>query len=184
MASRPQPHQTFEEYLELERRAEYKSEYHGGDIYAMSGGTLLHSRLSARMCAVLDRHFPTCQTLDSNLKVYVRQADRCFYPDAMLLCGEPEFYDAHQDVITNPLLVVEVLSPSTRRYDQGAKADCYRSVPSIEHILLISQDQVFLEHFARQQNQTWIITSYSDRGSAVSLPNVALPIDEIYGGIL
>ena len=184
MVGNPQPYQSFEQYLDLERRAEFKSEFHAGKLYAMAGGTEPHSRLSVQVLAALLQQFSSCRVYDSNLKLYIRQADRCCYPDAMLLCGEPEFYDNQHDVIVNPYLVAEVLSPSTRRYDQETKTDYYRSVPSIEHILLISQDQVFIEHFARQKNKTWIITAYSDRRGTIALSNVALSVEAIYRGIL
>ena len=184
MATNPQPYHSFDEYLDLERRAEFKSEFHAGEVYAMAGGTEPHSRLSARALAILLQQFLSCRVYDSNLKLYIRQADRCFYPDAMVPCGEPEFHDKHHDVILNPSLVVEVLSPSTKGYDQGTKTDYYRGVPSIEHVLLISQDEVFIEHFARQKNETWIITAFRDRRGTIPLSNVALPVEEIYRGIL
>ncbi len=121
-----------DEYLELERKADHKSEYYAGEIYAMSGGTEYHSLLSVRIIVTLSRLLlDSCKVYDSNLKVFLQDVRHCVYPDAMVLCGETEFWDQRKDVILNPTLVVEVLSPSTETYDKGIKATYYRNVPLV-----------------------------------------------------
>ncbi len=184
MASSLQHLYSLEEYLELEKKANYKSEFHAGEIYAMAGGTGTHSRLSSRMNAVLDRRLPGCQIFDSNLKLYIQQANQCVYPDCMAVCGDSQFCDASHLILVNPTVIVEVLSPSTERYDKETKVFHYRSVPSIQNILLISQDRVFVEHFLRQDEHTWMILQYNQRQSSLFLQDSEITLEEIYREIL
>ena len=184
MASSPRHVHTFEEYLELEQNAEYKSEFHDGEIYAMAGGTPAHSRISVRIAGLLDARLRGCSVYDSNLNLYIEQMNRGVYPDCMALCGEPLFWNNRRDVILNPTVVVEVLSPSTEDYDRGTKALYYRGVSSIQHILLISQDRVLIDHFSRQDDHTWTITQYSVPANSIRLLEAEIPVAEIYRNIL
>ncbi len=184
MASQPKHSYTFQEYLDLEEKSTYKSEFHAGEIFDMSGGTEIHSRLSSRMNAVLERRFPACRIYDSNLKLYIEQVNEGVYPDCMALCGDPQFWNNRQDTLLNPTLIVEVLSPSTQDYDRGTKALYYRSVPSIEHILLISQDRVFVEHLWRQDEHAWILKEYDERRLSVNILKSEITLEEIYRDIL
>lgn len=147
MATQPKHLYTFEEYLELERAAAFKSEFYAGEIYAMAGGTAIHSRLSARALVVLDRHLLNCQIYDSNLKIHIEATKEGVYSDAMAICEEVQFWNGQSDVIVNPALVVEVLSPSTQKHDRGSKVNSYRTIPSLQHILVISQDRILVEHY-------------------------------------
>ena len=188
MATEPLPRFTFEQYLEQERKAEFKSEYHAGEIYAMSGGTEPHARLSFRIAHLLELHLAgRCRVYGSDLRIYIEKQDQCVYPDAMALCGEPDFFDQRKDVIRNPILVVEVLSPSTQAYDQAGKSVYYRSIPSLQDCLLVSQDRVYIEHSSRRENGTWILSSYTTLDqTAIHLQglSVRIPVSEIYRGIL
>jgi len=184
MASQPQQRFSFREYLELERSAASKSEFHDGQIYAMSGGTEPHSRLSARIVALLSLRLNECRVYDSNLKLYIQQFDKGVYPDCMVLCGSPQFWNEQSDVILNPSLVVEVLSPSSERYDRGEKASYYRSIPSLKEILILSQDQVFAEHSVRQGDSTWTLVQHTSRNDLLRVLGVKLSLEEIYAGIL
>jgi Uma2 family endonuclease len=182
----PQPKylSTFEEYLGLERTAEFRSEYHAGEIDAIAGATDVHSRLSARSIVVLDRHLSRCQIYDGNLKTYIEARNEAVYPDAMVICDEPQLWNNQSDVIVNPTLVVEVLLPSTQRHDRGSKADSYRTIPDLQHILVISQERVFVEHHARQSEKNWLITEYSGSEDTIELLGTALKLQELYTGIL
>lgn len=160
MASQPTHTFTFEEYLDLERKADRKNEFQKGKIYAMSGGTYVHSALAARITRIFAANLPECWTFDSNLRIYVKQFDSGVYPDCSVLCGQPEFWNDQKDVIVNPSLVVEVLSPSPAKYDRGDKSAYYRSIKSVQHILLISQDQVSVEHSVRE-SQSWKVNQYA-----------------------
>ena len=184
MATQPQVRFSFLEYLDLERSADYKSEFHNGQIHAMSGGTEPHSRLSSRIGALLNLRLSDCRVYDSNLKLYIEQFDKGVYPDCMVLCGLPHFWNGQSDVILNPSLVVEVFSPSSERYDRGEKASYYRSIPSLQEILIISQDQVFVERSKRQGDSTWTLVQYTSRHDRIPVLNSELTLQEIYAGML
>ena len=186
MATQPKTLVTLDDYLEAERRADYKSEYYDGEIFAMYGGTHDHSRLSARLTMIFGRLFDSCEIFDSNLKLYLEQTRQCVYPDSMVLCGQPEFLDNRKDVILNPTLVAEVLSPSTESYDKRIKAFLYRSIPSLKDCLLVSQDRPYIEHFSRQSNDSWLIKQYADLCATIPLTDlgIELSIAEIYRNIL
>ncbi len=187
MARVPNPRFTLEQYLNLERQAEGKSEYHYGEIYAISGATEPHARLSARIAYLLELRLKgRCRVYGSDLKIYLEKQDLCVYPDAMTICEEPEFLDQRHDVTKNPSLIVEVLSPSTASYDKARKSIYYRDLPSLQHCLLIEQDRIYVEHSARNENGTWLLTSYTSPDRTISLPGLSasIPVSGIYEGIL
>jgi Uma2 family endonuclease len=183
MATQPKHLYTFDEYLRIEEKAEYKSEFHAGHVYAMAGASETYSRLVVRTFIILDRLFPECR-LYTDLKFYVEQADLCVYPDCMVLCGDPQFWKDRRDVIVNPSVVVEVLSPSTEEYDQWTKVNYYRSARSIQHIILVSQQQISVEHYERQPDDSWTIRSYLTVHDRIPLMRKELPLEELYRGIL
>ena len=150
----------------------------------MSGGTEPHSRLSARITALLSLRLQKCRVYDSNLKLFIPRFSKGVYPDCMVLCGEPLFWSDQRDVILNPNLVVEVLSPSTERYDRGDKSWYFRSISSLQDILLVSQDQIFVEHSTKQGDGTWRVSQHSSVGDSIQLITAELSLEEIYNGIL
>jgi Uma2 family endonuclease len=181
MAPQPIHSYTFEEYLELERKADFKSEYRAGQIVAMSGGSARHSQLSVRMIILLSRHANGCTVFDSNLRLYIEHYNESTYPDAMLICGELQYWNGQNDVVTNPTAVVEVSSPSTEKYDRATKSGYYRSVPSMQNILLVSQDRVLVECWTRQDANAWITKQYDSESDVLPL---GFKVMEIYEGIL
>ncbi len=184
MASHPAQLTKLQGYLEQERQADFRSEYFSGEIFAMSGGTGRHSELSARMIVLLSGG--ACRVFDSNLKIYIESVNRCVYPDASVVCGTPEYLDPHHDVLLNPTLVVEVLSPSTERYDKGSKALYYRNLPSLSHCLLVSQDRVFIEHSVYRKEQNWAVQTYTDLTDTIHVERLGLelPLEDIYKRIV
>jgi Uma2 family endonuclease len=132
---------------------------------------------------VLDRHLSRCQIYDGNLKIYIEVTNEGVYPDAMVICDEPRFWNNQSDVIVNPTLVVEVFSPSTQRHDRGSKADSYRTIHDLRHILVISQERIFIEHYARQSEKNWLITEYSGPEDMIELLGTAFKLEELYTGI-
>ncbi|HEY7392350.1 MAG TPA: Uma2 family endonuclease, partial [Bryobacteraceae bacterium] len=123
MSTQPKTFLTPEEYLEIERRAEFKSEYFAGEMFAMSGGTGPHSRLAVRISSDLERQTRdrNCSVFNSDLRVQVSATGLYTYPDISALCGEPRYLDQVRDVLLNPSLIAEVLSPSTEAYNRGRK---------------------------------------------------------------
>jgi len=161
-----------EEYFELEENALEKYEYYDGEIWAMSGGSFRHSRLCSNINYELNgkaRNRKDYVSLESNLKISIQKYSHYVYPDASVLCGKPIFEENRTDIILNPLLIVEVLSPSTENYDRTKKFDKYRSLPSFKEYVLIAQDLMRVEVFFRQDESHWFYTVYTQASDLVML---------------
>jgi Uma2 family endonuclease len=158
MAAHAVPLLTLEQYLEIERVAENKSEFYNGRMYAMSGGTLRHSRignnLSYALTGVLKGR--PCGVNSSDLRLRAGQIHT--YPDISIVCGEPKLADNYKDILLNPTVVVEVLSPSTEAYDRGFKFAQYRQVESLQEYALVSQTEPRIEIFRRQPSGDWLLS--------------------------
>lgn len=186
---------TQEEYLAHEREAGYKSEYIAGQVVAMSGVSREHSLINTNLLRVLsslllDR---PCEVHASDLRVKVgakvstKVSARSLYtyPDIAVVCGDAQFEDDQVDTLLNPTLLVEVLSPSTEAYDRGAKFGYYRQLPSLQEYLLVSQDEMLVENFVREDSG-WLLTETRDPDAIVRLPsiNCEIPLSEIYRKIV
>ncbi len=173
---------TFDQYLEKERAAAYKSEYRSGEIFAMSGGTPVHARLSARMVVLLDR-LRGCQVFTSDLRVFAPAVNEGMYPDVSVACEELQYHDGRKDVILNPTLVVEVLSPSTREYDLGMKASFYRSIPSVTGVFLVDSERVYVQVQSRKSG-SWMLEEFTREEQVVwRVGDFQMTVGEIYSGI-
>ena len=144
------------EYLALEERAEFRSEYENGAIVAMAGGSLNHARIIRNT----DRAFgsklkKTCESVTTEVKVRVENYRKFYYPDVLVFCGAPEFYENRNDTIVNPILIVEVLSDGTEAKDRGEKFAAYQTLESLQEYVLVSQDKAKLEQFTRQNDGSW-----------------------------
>jgi Uma2 family endonuclease len=157
MASNPKQRLTPEQYLELERKAEFKSEYLDGEIYAMAGASLDHSAITANLTSEVVQQLrgTPCQVLTSDTKIRPGYASLYSYPDLSVICGEPIFHDKHKDILLNPKVIFEVLSPSTERFDRGAKFLRYQIIDTFTDYVLIAQDEPRVEHFIRQEDGSW-----------------------------
>jgi Uma2 family endonuclease len=158
MSALPKHHWTPEEYLEFERQSDTKHEYVDGEIYDMVGGSYNHNVIGANTIRLLGNALldGPCTVSTSDTKVRVTKT-MYTYPDAAVVCGDPAFEGDRTDVLLNPILIVEVLSPSTEKYDRGDKFQSYRSLASLESYLLIAQDTPHVEHWARQGDQ-WVFS--------------------------
>jgi Uma2 family endonuclease len=151
------PTVTAEEYLAADRAASFRSEFVNGEVFAMSGGCLAHAQLSARFGSELDSALEDgpCIVTVAVMRLQVVVGAAYFYPDVMAFCGEPVFAKGHRDIITNPSVVVEVLSESTERWDRGGKFAQYRRVASLREYVLVSQDAIRVEWFTREDSGAW-----------------------------
>ena len=184
MSSLPSYYLSPEEYLAIERRAEYKSEYVDGVMYAMAGGSERHNLIAGNLITELNiqlRAAP-CRVYPSDLKVRVPNSKRFFYPDVSVVCGEIQFADDVRDVVLNPILIVEVLSESTAAFDRGKKFQSYQQIESLQEYLLVSQDEFVVEHYLRQEDGHWLYTKVSSLDEAIILPNMKcqLTLKNIY----
>ena len=181
-SSAPERRYTFREYVELEASSDARYEFFDGIVYAMSGGSPDHSRLAANVISLLTAQLAgkPCQAFTSDLRVRVLETGLATHPDVSVICGSLERDPEDANTATNPLVLVEVLSPSTQRYDREEKAAHYRRIPSLESYVLISQEERRLEVFTRNQDGSW--TLRETRTGAAELPAIGcqLPVDDVY----
>ena len=146
---------TPEEYLTWERKQPFKNEYHNGQIIAMSGASRGHNRITVDITIQLGNQLmdSDCEVFASEMCVRTSPEVSYFYPDVIVVCGEPRFEDDTFDTLLNPILVVEVLSPSTATFDRGEKFEHYKQLASLQEYLLISQDSVRVEHYCLRETQ-------------------------------
>lgn len=180
---------TPEEYLRREHDAAEKHEYYHGEVFAMSGGTFEHSRITANVIRELGNRLvgTPCGVQESNLRVRVPRTTLYTYPDASVLCGDPQFdpLDTGRRTLTNPTLLVEVLSPSTESWDRGGKFDNYRLIDSLREYVLISWDAPRVETYQRQPDGKWVFAAALGLSAAALLNSihVELPLAEVYRGV-
>lgn len=185
MSLQPKPHLSFEEWLEGERASlEGRSEYVGGEVFAMTGASAEHNAIVSNLNRELSTQFKgrPCQVYVNDMKVLIRTANAGKYPDLVAFCGEPELLDGRRDVLLNPSLIVEVLSESTEAYDRGAKFALYRQIPSLKEYLLVSQVQVLVELYSRGEDGRWVLSDYRSPTDRVPLPSLGCTLDlsEVY----
>ncbi len=186
MSSLPQTAYSPEEYLALERKAEYKSEYVNGGVFAMSGASREHNLIAVNVSAEIRSQFRSrpCEVYMSDMRVKVHSTGLYTYPDVVAVCGAPRFEDEHVDTLTNPTVIVEVLSPSTEGYDRGEKFAHYRRLESLQDYVLIAQDKVRVEHFARHNGSSgqWVLTEISDPDGTLHMASIGcvLALRDVY----
>ena len=171
------------EYLAFDRAAAGKHVLWDGEVFAMSGASLAHNRIVRNLLRHLGNALEGmgCEVLPSDMRVRLGLRDRYVYPDVTIVCGPPRL-EGEDDVLVNPNLVVEVLSPSTEAFDRGDKFVGYRSLASIREVVLVSQDARRVECYTRQLDDSWILREHT-RGSAIPIGPVALTIDGLYAGV-
>ncbi len=187
MSTLPVARLTEGEYLTLETAAQYKSEFVGGEMFAMSGGSIRHSNLAARVLWKLGAQLDGsgCAPFTSDLRVRTPLGDQ-FYPDVSVGCAPIQNIDGSVDVYTNPVIIVEVLSPSTANYDRGLKFVLYREIPSLTDYLVFHYDAIHVEHYSRQPNDSWLLQHHHGEDARIQLPSIRceLPLGPIYAGAM
>ena len=176
-----------EDYLAMERQADLRHEFVDGEIFAMAGESLEHSVICTNLAYLMVGQLrgKPCRTLSPNMKVRTSPSGLYAYPDLTVVCGEPVFHDQQRDVLVNPKIVVEVLSPSTEAYDRGGKWIRYQQIETLSDYLLIAQDQPLIEHYTRQADGKWLYSAVGDLADTVPLPSIdcRLPLAEVYDRI-
>jgi Uma2 family endonuclease len=177
-----------EEYLSLEEKAEYRSEYYNGEIIAMAGGTINHNRIAVNVGTALNFHFKDQKEYDvaiSDVKLWIPETQHFLYPDVMVIADKPVYYENRKDTITNPLVIIEVLSKSTQHYDKGDKFRYYRTLPSFKEYILINQYECLIEQYTKISDYEWRI-SYKEHTDAmlkfVSFP-FQISLQDIYNKV-
>ena len=183
MASQSAPKLTEEQYLAIERAAEFKSEYFDGEMFAMSGASMRHGRVQRNILGELHNALRGSQCEPFGQDLRVRVSGRLYtYPDISVVCGEPLLADDHQDVLLNPVVIVEVLSPSTENYDRGLKLQHYRTIATLQEHILVDQTQVRIEQYTRQDNAVWTVRDLQGLDAELTLASigVSLSLRRIY----
>ncbi|MFN7962195.1 MAG: Uma2 family endonuclease [Thermoanaerobaculia bacterium] len=184
MATEPQTCLSATDYLAFEREAEERHEFVNGQIYARSGASPDHGLIATNLARELSLALKNkpCRVHATNLRVKVDETGLYTYPDLVVVCGDSQFDDAKRDTLLNPLMLVEVLSPSTEAYDRGAKFEHYRRLPSLSCYLLVAQDKPHLELFRRLEEGLWQLSEASGLEAGLAIPElgVKLALSEVY----
>jgi Uma2 family endonuclease len=175
---------TPEQYLAIERAAEYKSEYYSGEMFAMAGAREAHNLVvtnAVRELANQLRPRP-CRVYSNDMRVRIGATGLYTYPDVVAVCGEPQFVDEQRDTLLNPVLLVEVLSPSTEAYDRGRKFEHYKTLDSLRDYLLIATDRLHADLYTRQADGRWLLTSASRMEDTLTIDSIeaTLRLADIY----
>lgn len=178
MAQVAKKYYTPEEYLAMEAVADYKSEYFQGEIFAMAGGSARHSTIISNCIISLGNALKgkPCRVFESNMRLLVKRNGLYTYPDATVVCGKVEFVAGRNDTTTNPILIVEVLSPSTRDYDRVRKFALYKQLESLREYLLVDSEQTHVT-LLRLANGQWIIEMYDDVNATLHLESIGCAVN-------
>jgi Uma2 family endonuclease len=187
MSAVPKTKLTSTEYLAIERNAAFKSQYLNGEMFAMAGASLPHTRIKDNLARALNNQFEggPCVAVTSDLRVKVSATALYTYPDVVVYCGPPEMEDDRRDTLLNPRVIIEVLSESTESYDRGGKFRQYQRIPSFQEYVLVSQDEPICERFVRQPDETWVLTTTTGLDPELAFATVAarVPLVELYAGV-
>ncbi len=181
------PRLTPEDYLAIERSAEFKSEYFDGEIFAMAGASRAHNSIVLNTGSEIRQHLKNrpCKAYVNDMRVKVSPTGLYTYPDVVVVCGKEQFEDTHLDTLLNPTVIIEVLSDSTEAYDRGRKFEHYRHLDSLVEYVLIAQQRPHVESYRRRPDQHWLFTECSGLDATLQLQSIDcdLALAEIYAKV-
>jgi Uma2 family endonuclease len=173
-----------EEYLANERAATEKHEYYQGEVFAMSGASLRHNKIFSNLFGELTYRLKGkgCQPFGSDLRIHIPKNTLYTYPDISIFCSEPNLTDDKFDTATNPSVIIELLSKSTRSYDKGEKFTLYRDISSLKEYILIDTEKIYAEKHIRNADESWTLTDYKslDDGFPITTVDLYLNLKDIY----
>jgi len=184
MSIQPKTRLTPEQYLEIERQAEYKSEYFNGEIFAFAGATENHVVIVGNISAAFHTQLrkKECKVYTNDMRVKVDITRLYTYPDVVVVCDKPKFEDDAHDTLLNPTVLIEVLSPSTEDYDRGAKFEHYRTIRSLSDYILVAQHKIHVERYVRQSDRSWLFSEFKSANDKFQIQSIGceLSVAEIY----
>jgi Uma2 family endonuclease len=190
VSTQPTSFITPEQYLEIERKAEHKSEYYQGEMFAMAGAPKGHEDIAGNVFAAFHREFRVgrsgCRVYSSNTRLYIPATRLYTYADIVAVCGEQRYQDGRvPDTLLNPTLIVEVLSPSTEAYDRGVKFENYQSVESVRQYLLVAANRIHADLFTRQSDNLWTLLSANRLEDSLDLESIGcrLSLADVYENV-
>jgi Uma2 family endonuclease len=177
---------TVEEYLQFEETSRDKHEFYRGEIYLMAGGTYKHNIVAGNVIGelrnALIRKNKECDVSGSDMRIAIPQEEFYSYGDAVIVCGEPEFVLERQDLIKNPTLIVEVLSPSTRKHDRTTKFELYKRLESFQHYFLVEPERIHIEYRWKTEDGNWAKREITDINDSISIAgmDIEVAVAELY----
>ncbi len=181
---------TPEEYLALEEVAEYKNEYYQGEIFAMAGGSVNHNLIAGNIYTALNLALKKTpfRAFINDMRVMVKmtkQNEFYTYPDVFVVCGKIELAEGRSDTITNPVLIIEVLSKSTEAHDRGDKFRLYQSIPTLQEYILVEQSSVYIDCYHKAEHRSWSTKFFDSTDQMLKLKSIEIeiPVAEIYDRI-
>jgi len=187
MSVQPHAHWTPAEYLAFERAQVDKHEFADGQIVQLAGGSRNHALIGVNIVSSLHAQLRarSCAVYGSDMRVAIPLARRYVYPDSSVACEPVLFEDPHDDTLTNPTVIVEILSPSTERYDRGKKFQAYQTIAAFQEYVLVAQDIVMVEHFTRRSDALWTFAALTELSATVSLLSIqcTLRLEDIYAKV-
>lgn len=178
---------SLDEYRAISETSEGRCEFYDGEIINMTGGTATHSRIGRNVVNFLDRNLEDTnfEAFNNDLRIWIPKYRCGVFPDAMVVDGQLLFHEGRKDEILNPLLIIEVLSPSTQKYDRTDKFEMYRSISSLYEYLLIRQDRPFVQRYTKQSNG-WLFSDFDGFEDSIFLEsiNIDFPMTKIYRGVI
>ena len=187
MSAIPKTKLTPEEYLEMERKAEFKSEYFAGEVFVMAGARRNHNKIVGNLNGLIWQHLKgkKCESYSNDMRVFVPKTGLYTYPDVVVVCGEPKFQDKVFDTLLNPTLLIEVLSDSTEGYDRGKKFAHYRSIESLQEYVLVSTDEARIEKYVRHGDGFWFFSEAVGTDAEIEFTSIEcrIALAEVYDKI-
>lgn len=182
------PYLTPSAYLTQERRSTERSEFINGQIYAIAGASRKHNQLVFNLAGLLYAQLrqKPCSAFVADMRVRTRPNEAYFYPDVTVVCGEMQFEDEESDTLTNPTLIIEVLSPSTEGYDRGAKFAHYRRLASLQEYVLVAQERLSIERYVKNEQGQWLLFEATEWNDVIPLETIGctLTVREVYEKVL
>ena len=183
MSRDSQRHYTVDDYFTVEERSEVKHEFYNGEIFAMAGASLPHNEITANLLTELRVGLRNldCGVYGSDLRIQT-PSGLYTYPDLSVICNGVELAPGRSDTVTNPVVLIEVLSEATEDYDRGEKFELYKSIPTLRHYILVSQSEIHIDHFHRIDPVEWQCRSMKAPNDTleIDLPHTALAITAVY----
>lgn len=179
---------TIEEYLEMERASDVKHEYYQGEIFAMAGASKNHITISMNVSGELYNRLKnkSCRPYGSDMRVHIPENTLFCYPDISIFCGDPTTTDKEKDTALHPTIIIEILSKSTRTYDQTTKFDLYRDIPTLKEYILIDSERIGVTSFRINAHNRWVLEDYKTLQDTVLIPtvDVSLSMKDIYTNVV
>jgi Uma2 family endonuclease len=184
VASVPSPRISVEDYLELDRRSERRSEYYEGELFPVEVATINHGRIQGNLYTAVRARLANgpCEALLSSVRVRIPHTKKYTYPDLIIACGMLELEDRNRDTLLNPVVLFEILSPSTSGLDHELKLMLYKTIPSLKEYILVSQRRMHIERYIRQNERQWLYDDVMAADGNLVLESVgcSIPLSEIY----